>query len=670
MIVEFYTLRFLFVFCALMLLSAMAFANGVTFRYLPGRPDISSPMVIRNVNVGPLLELTELPARGPGGWGMSAPFSAEFDDDAAILYSADTVSVRQIIGPRMTVECWFMPFAVSDTVHLLSNQRWQSDSDGFTLYLEQGLPVFAFTFGSKSYVARGQSALLANEKYWLSASVNYSGSSIELHLYVNGRRVAETEESVVFTDKFTLTGPFFIGTKVTGDAPNIEMQSGFAGNLFGAVAKVYVAPERYLNTPAAFDGSGYFGLPMYHDYPIGSTSLPADIRISASETELGQSVFVPYTNDFYILQGIAGRHETIGDEAISMVYMSAYHRLRDGSIETQNSIAVEMDATRDLMVRRCFRLAGVLKTAHVGGVAYGYNALYVASRGLVERYPLPAYQDGDDKYIDLLPDPAGAIDVLGSASFVSMENDTLWVGDFRWPEEGQGYLYGYPMMGNGFPVSGQPPRIYALPKRVQGVDFFTFQGQRFCFMSLSGSSTVSELLRVRAEDLRANQIAPIDTTFILPRGGEDLAFFPDGTLWSGSESGSDHFQKRPSPWAQFFPFIYSIPPQVLFGDIAPLTGIREQAAQGQPQTPNLQILSYPNPFNNHLRIVIDGVRSAPVNLRVVDVLGREIAQLLHNVNVAGTHALNWDASAVPSGQYFLVLESAGDVKVASSLLIK
>jgi hypothetical protein len=62
--------------------------------------------------------------------------------------------------------------------------------------------------------------------------------------------------------------------------------------------------------------------------------------------------------------------------------------------------------------------------------------------------------------------------------------------------------------------------------------------------------------------------------------------------------------------------------------------------------------NYPNPFNptTGIRYQVSGF--SRVDLRVFDMLGREIATLVNEVKPPGSYRVTWDASNVPSGIYF------------------
>ena len=66
---------------------------------------------------------------------------------------------------------------------------------------------------------------------------------------------------------------------------------------------------------------------------------------------------------------------------------------------------------------------------------------------------------------------------------------------------------------------------------------------------------------------------------------------------------------------------------------------------------------YPNPFNGMatLRYRLGG--GEPFRLAVADISGREVALLANGISVKGDYSTIWNASAVPSGVYFLRLET-------------
>jgi hypothetical protein len=70
--------------------------------------------------------------------------------------------------------------------------------------------------------------------------------------------------------------------------------------------------------------------------------------------------------------------------------------------------------------------------------------------------------------------------------------------------------------------------------------------------------------------------------------------------------------------------------------------------------------NYPNPFNGSTLIRFQ-LRDGPrfVSLNVYDVVGKEVASLVHHRVPAGVHTVRFDAPTLPSGVYFARLTAGG-----------
>ncbi len=79
------------------------------------------------------------------------------------------------------------------------------------------------------------------------------------------------------------------------------------------------------------------------------------------------------------------------------------------------------------------------------------------------------------------------------------------------------------------------------------------------------------------------------------------------------------------------------------------------AQPASPETFRLE-QNYPNPFNPETSIVFFVDRDAVVELRLFDVLGREVAVLLRQRTAAGRHVVRLDATEFESGVYFYRLD--------------
>jgi hypothetical protein len=80
--------------------------------------------------------------------------------------------------------------------------------------------------------------------------------------------------------------------------------------------------------------------------------------------------------------------------------------------------------------------------------------------------------------------------------------------------------------------------------------------------------------------------------------------------------------------------------------------------------------NYPNPFNPVTKINFALPKAGFVSLRVYDMLGREVANLVNENRIAGSHTVDFDGSAFTSGAYFYRLESNGFADTKKMILIK
>jgi hypothetical protein len=80
--------------------------------------------------------------------------------------------------------------------------------------------------------------------------------------------------------------------------------------------------------------------------------------------------------------------------------------------------------------------------------------------------------------------------------------------------------------------------------------------------------------------------------------------------------------------------------------------------------------NYPNPFNPSTMITYSLAEDVKVSLKIYDVMGREVAQLINETQNAGTHYYNFDASALSSGIYFYKLSAGDFISVKKMTLLK
>ncbi len=83
-----------------------------------------------------------------------------------------------------------------------------------------------------------------------------------------------------------------------------------------------------------------------------------------------------------------------------------------------------------------------------------------------------------------------------------------------------------------------------------------------------------------------------------------------------------------------------------------------------------QIGNYPNPFNAETKIAFNVPESNQVSLRIYNLLGQEVAELVNEHLDAGIHSVTWDASNSPSGVYFYKLTIADRTVTKKMQLLK
>jgi hypothetical protein len=71
--------------------------------------------------------------------------------------------------------------------------------------------------------------------------------------------------------------------------------------------------------------------------------------------------------------------------------------------------------------------------------------------------------------------------------------------------------------------------------------------------------------------------------------------------------------------------------------------------------------NYPNPFNPKTSLKFDLPKSSHVTLKIYDIMGKEIDEILNQTMEGGSYTANWDASHLASGVYFCRI-TAGDYK--------
>ncbi len=96
-----------------------------------------------------------------------------------------------------------------------------------------------------------------------------------------------------------------------------------------------------------------------------------------------------------------------------------------------------------------------------------------------------------------------------------------------------------------------------------------------------------------------------------------------------------------------------------FSIVKEVTGAEGRVADNLPKDFELS-QNYPNPFNPTTIINYQLPMNSHVNLKVYDVLGREVRTLVNANENSGTYEIRFDAAGLPSGVYFYRLEAIGE----------
>ncbi len=105
------------------------------------------------------------------------------------------------------------------------------------------------------------------------------------------------------------------------------------------------------------------------------------------------------------------------------------------------------------------------------------------------------------------------------------------------------------------------------------------------------------------------------------------------------------------------------------GYYSSITGVSEEDGSEIPGSFSL-LQNYPNPFNPATTITYSISERSLVNLKVFDILGKEIATLVNGVKEAGTYSTIFNASDYPGGVYFYKMTANGRISVKKMILLK
>lgn len=84
----------------------------------------------------------------------------------------------------------------------------------------------------------------------------------------------------------------------------------------------------------------------------------------------------------------------------------------------------------------------------------------------------------------------------------------------------------------------------------------------------------------------------------------------------------------------------------------------------------LSTINYPNPFNPTTTIIYSLPEAGNVQIKIFDVLGREVAELVDETKNAGKHTVTWNGSSNASGIYFYKITFDSKTLYKKMLMIK
>jgi len=101
-------------------------------------------------------------------------------------------------------------------------------------------------------------------------------------------------------------------------------------------------------------------------------------------------------------------------------------------------------------------------------------------------------------------------------------------------------------------------------------------------------------------------------------------------------------------------------------------GVTTVRKDENPAAPKIFALdqNYPNPFNPSTTIGYILPRQSNVSLKIYNILGKEIAELVNKNQAAGKYSVSFDASSLSSGIFFYTLRTGGKTLTKKMILLK
>ncbi len=172
-----------------------------------------------------------------------------------------------------------------------------------------------------------------------------------------------------------------------------------------------------------------------------------------------------------------------------------------------------------------------------------------------------------------------------------------------------------------------------------------------------------------AAGMSANKIARWNGTSWNILGTSSISNGVNGGVWSLAEYNGEIYVGGIFTWVGGPSAYYG---GVQANNIARWTISGATDVEENEITPTNFILhqNYPNPFNPSTTISFTIAKPSFVTLKVYDVLGSEVAELVIREFLAGEHTINFDANNLPAGTYYYILQVGGITQVRSMILAK
>jgi len=94
------------------------------------------------------------------------------------------------------------------------------------------------------------------------------------------------------------------------------------------------------------------------------------------------------------------------------------------------------------------------------------------------------------------------------------------------------------------------------------------------------------------------------------------------------------------------------------------------SARNVKLSPTFKLSGYPNPFKSEIEISFALPKEVDVSLKIYDITGKLIENLVNKITASGYYSVNWDAKDLPSGIYFVKFQASEFAETRKLVLMK